>query len=102
MNKNRAAGMAAIAALAAGAAGPVEPEYPGDKYETIMDGVAMDVSPQDLLNKIGHRGLTGWQLRACLPVVAPTAEPLAEGQEPQMVWGMIYQRVKSALVLARV
>lgn len=89
---------AAVLAAAAGA-GTRDPEYPGEKYETSMDGVSMDCPPQDLLNKIGFRGLHGWQLRACLPVAAP-GQDLKEGEEPQMVWGLIFQRVKSALVVA--
>lgn len=77
---------------------PEEKEAPwrGDQWDVVMDGVGMDCPPQDLLNKIGMRGLQGWELCSSLPVPKPGSDPKDENVE--MVWGMIYKRKKSALV----
>lgn len=80
--------------------GVKESPYLGTTYETEMDGVAMDKPAQDLLNGVGLRGLKGWELKGIVPVPAqlPPGTELPEGAEPDMVWGLIYQRPKSALV----
>lgn len=77
------------------------PKWTGDQYETDMEGLSMATPPQDIVNVIGIRGLNGWTLSAVMPVDKPIPEGSPEGTEAETVWGLIFQRKKSEILVAR-